>query len=403
MNFVFSVKQANRISCQNGRVKHIAVLGSSGSIGESTLKVIRSQRKYFRVASLSVNSDIDTLYKQIKEFKPFSVCVRNPQSARKLAARINSSTRIYCGDEGLEELVRDKRIDQVMFAVSGASAIGALISAIKSGKDIALANKETLVMAGQIIMRLAAVHKVNIFPVDSEQSAIWQALSGQSRANIRCIYLTASGGPFRNKSQKKLSLVTINDVLRHPRWKMGRKITVDSATLMNKGLELLEAMYLFNVQATQIKILIHPEAIIHSMVEFEDGVVIAQLAQTDMRVPIQYALSYPKRLTSNLPRINFYSLKKLSFEPPDFKRFPALGLAYRAARELGSMPAVLNAANEESVDGFLSKRINYLTIPKIVAKVMQRHQRIDNPDLVQVVQADAWARQEARGIISSLN
>jgi len=400
-------------------MKNIAVLGSTGSIGKSTLSVIRSQRQHFRVASLSVDSDIDTLYKQIKEFKPFSVCVRDLRSARRLAVKINSSTKIYCGDEGLEELVKDKRIDQAMFALSGAAALRPLISAIKSGKDIALANKEALVMAGQIIMRLAARHKVAILPVDSEQSAIWQVLLGQASAekdtrsyrtgryaplrSISSIYLTASGGPFRSISRKKQSAVTINDVLRHPRWKMGKKITVDSATMMNKGLEVLETMNLFNLEAAKIKVLIHPEAIIHSMVEFEDGVVIAQLSETDMRIPIQYALSYPKRLINNLPRINFYSLKSLNFGQPDFKKFPALGLAYQAARELGSMPAVLNAANEESVSSFLNKEIDFLSIPGIVAKVMRRHHCIPNPDLGQVIQVDAWAREEAKGIISSLN
>ncbi len=411
-------------------MKNIAVLGSTGSIGESTLGVIRSQRKHFRVASLSVNSDIDNLYKQIKEFKPFSVCVRDERKAKILAARINSSTKIYCGEQGLEELVKEKRIDQVMFALSGAAALAPLISAIKSGKDIALANKEALVMAGQIIMRMAARHKVNILPVDSEQSAIWQVLSGQASAStaqrrvpaypprrgalgiplcqgairpgISFIYLTASGGPFRSMPKSKLSSVTINDVLRHPRWKMGKKITVDSATLMNKGLELLEAMFLFNVEAAKIKVLIHPEALIHSMVEFEDGVVIAQLAAPDMRIPIQYALSYPERSRNDLPRIDFYRLKGLNFEKPDFGKFPCLGLAYQAAKDLGTMPAVLNAANEESVGSFLNKRIKFLDIPKIVAKVMRRHRRLACPDLRQVLQADAWAREEARSIISSL-
>ncbi len=382
-------------------MKNIAVLGSTGSIGKSTLSVIRSQREHFRVASLSVDSDIDTLYKQIKEFKPFSVCVRDGRSARRLKTRINSSTKIYSGDQGLEELVKDKRIDQAMFALSGAAALRPLISAIKSGKDIALANKEALVMAGQIIMRLAAKYKVAILPVDSEQSAIWQVLSGSARTSVRAIYLTASGGPFRSISRKKLSSVTINDVLRHPRWKMGKKITVDSATMMNKGLEVLEAMNLFNLEAAKIKVLIHPEAIIHSMVEFEDGVVIAQLSATDMRIPIQYALSYPKRLSGNLPKINFYSLKSLNFGQPDFEKFPALGLAYQAARELGSMPAVLNAANEESVSSFLNAGIDFLSIPRIVAKVMRRHHCVARPDLAQIMQADAWAREEVKGIISS--
>lgn len=380
-------------------MKNIAVLGSTGSIGESTLDVIRKFPDDFRAVSLSVNSDINGLYKQIKEFKPFSVCVRDKSAAGQLSARINSSTKIYCGDEGLEELVKDKRINQVMFALSGSAALLPLVSAIKSNKDIALANKEALVMAGQIIMRMAAKHKVMILPVDSEQSAIWQVLSGQASASVRSIYLTASGGPFRRKLKKKLSSVTVSDVLRHPRWKMGKKITVDSATLMNKGLELLEAMFLFNVEAAKIKVLIHPEAIIHSMVEFEDGVVMAQLSAADMRFPIQYALSYPKRLRNNLPRVDFYRLKSLNFEKPDFDKFPCLGLAYQAAKDLGSTPAVLNAANEVSVNSFLDKRIGFLAITEIVHKVMHRHHRVDNPDLAQVMQADAWARQEAENII----
>jgi 1-deoxy-D-xylulose-5-phosphate reductoisomerase len=394
-------------------MKNIAVLGSTGSIGESTLDVIRKFPNDFRAVSLSVNSDINGLYKQIKEFKPFSVCVRDKSAAGQLSARINSSTKIYCGDEGLEELVKDKRINQVMFALSGSAALLPLVSAIKSNKDIALANKEALVMAGQIIMRLVAKHKVMILPVDSEQSAIWQVLSGHAGEStrpywtgrcallrsVRSIYLTASGGPFRSKLKKKLSSVTVNDVLRHPRWKMGKKITVDSATLMNKGLELLEAMFLFNLEAAKIKILIHPEAIIHSMVEFEDGVVMAQLSVADMRFPIQYALSYPKRLRNNLPRVDFYRLKRLNFEKPDFDKFPCLGLAYQAAKDLGSVPAVLNAANEVSVNSFLDKRIGFLDIAEIVYKVMHRHRRVGNPDLAQVMQADAWARQEAENII----
>lgn len=382
-------------------MKNIAVLGSTGSIGKSTLNVIRSQGRYFRAACLSVNSDIDNLYKQIKEFRPFSVCVRDKKSAAILAGRIKGSTKIYCGDEGLEELVKDKRIDQVMFALTGAAALRPLVSAIENGKDIALANKEAMVMAGQIIMRLAARHKVKILPVDSEQSAIWQVLAGQSRADLSSIYLTASGGPFRGMPKNKLRSVTINDVLAHPRWRMGRKITVDSATLMNKGLELLEAMFLFSVDAAKIKVLIHPEAIIHSMVEFVDGVVIAQLSEPDMRIPIQYALSYPGRLAGNLPKINFYSLKNLNFEKPDFDKFPALGLAYQAARDLGSMPAVLNAANEESVASFLNKRIGFLDIPRIVARVMRRHRALISPDLRQLIGADEWAREEAKSIIAS--
>jgi len=236
-------------------------------------------------------------------------------------------------------------------------------------------------------------------PVDSEQSAIWQALLGQDHASIRSIYLTASGGPLRSVSKKKLNSVTIDNVLRHPRWKMGKKISVDSATLMNKGLELLEAMFLFNVGREKIKVLIHPEALIHSMVEFVDAVVIAQLAATDMRIPIQYALAYPKRLANQLPRINFYSLKEVHFAKPDFNKFPCLGLAYEAARQLGSAPAVLNAANEVCVESFLKGRIKFMSIPKVIEKIMCKHRNLVNPSLKGIMQADAWARVEAYNVV----
>jgi 1-deoxy-D-xylulose-5-phosphate reductoisomerase len=384
-------------------MKNIAVLGSTGSIGTSTLDVIRKFPGSFRVIALTANSDIDSLYKQIKEFKPSSVCVRDENKARRLAKKVSTATKVYCGDPGLEELVKDKRIDQVMFAVSGAAALRPLISAIKSGKDIALANKEALVMAGQIIMRLAVKHKVNILPVDSEQSAIWQALSGQDKKNIRTIYLTASGGPFRNLAKSKLNSVSINKVLQHPRWKMGKKITVDSATLMNKGLEVLEAMFLFDVGINKIKVLIHPQALIHSMVEFSDAVVMAQLSATDMRIPIQYALAYPQRLANQLPRIDFYSLKQLHFAKPDFNKFPCLGLAYAAAKQLGCAPAVLNAANEVGVEKFLKGEIKFMSIPKVIEKVIGKHRNLDNPCLKDIMLADLWAREEAYNVVRRLN
>jgi len=375
-------------------MKKIAVLGSSGSIGQSTLAVVRMLPKEFKVLALSVNSDIVKLKQQIEEFHPPLVCVRDKEAACRLRAQVGSLTKVLCGEDGLNELVRDKEIQQIMFAISGSAALSPLISAIKSGKDIALANKETIVMAGPIIMRLVKKYKVKILPVDSEQSAIWQSLAGLDQANVRRVYLTASGGPLRNLPANKFRQVSIEKVLRHPRWKMGKKITVDSATLMNKGLELLEAMFLFNLGVEKIKVLIHPESLIHSMVEFNDGVIMAQLSVTDMRIPIQYALSYPDRLPSPLAGIDFYRLSKLHFEKPDLKKFPSLILAYQAAQELGTMPAVLNAANEESVDYFLNKRINFLTIPKIVEKVMRAHAKIINPSLSQVLAADAWAREE---------
>jgi len=377
-------------------VKSIAVLGSSGSIGQSTLAVVRSLPQQFKIVALSVNADIVKLKQQIREFHPKLVCVRDPQAAAKLRASLGgSSLKVFSGPEGLNELVKDKDIQQVMVAITGSAALAPLITAIKSGKEIALANKEALVMAGAMVMRLAREHKVLIRPVDSEQSAIWQSLGGQGAPGVRQVYLTASGGALWSLPRSKFKQVTVAKVLQHPRWKMGKKITVDSATLMNKGLELLEAMFLFNLGVEKIKVLIHPEALIHSMVEFNDGVIMAQLSVTDMRIPIQYALSYPKRLPSALAGIDFYSLSKLHFAKPDLSKFPCLGLAYQAARDLGTMPAVLNAANEASVDRFLAKKINFLTIPKIVEKVMQRHSRIASPNLNQIMCADAWARREA--------
>jgi 1-deoxy-D-xylulose-5-phosphate reductoisomerase len=376
-------------------MKNIAVLGSSGSIGESTLEVVRSLPQQFKIVALSVNSDIVKLKQQIEEFQPKLVCVRDPRSAARLRVSLGSSIKVLCGQEGLEELVKDKDIQQVMIAITGSAALAPLISAIKSGKEIALANKEALVMAGAMVMRLAREHKVSIRPVDSEQSAIWQCLGGQSADKVKQVYLTASGGPLWNTPASKFKQVTLAKVLQHPRWKMGKKITVDSATLMNKGLELLEAMFLFNLGVEKVKVLIHPEALIHSMVEFNDGVIMAQLSVADMRIPIQHALAYPQRLPNSLAGIDFYGLSELHFAKPDLGKFPCLELAYQAARDLGSVPAVLNAANEASVDRFLNKKISFSTIPKIVQKVMRRHTRIASPNLQQIMGADAWARQEA--------
>ena len=384
-------------------MRNIAVLGSTGSIGQSTLGVVRSLPGQFKIVALSVNSNILELKRQIKEFKPKLVCVDNPRSAAQLSVDLGSSIKVFCGQAGLAELVREKDIQQVMVAITGAAALVPLISAIKSGKEIALANKEALVMAGAIVMRLAKQHKVLIKPVDSEQSAIWQSLGVQGEADVRRVYLTASGGPLWNLPCSKFKQVTIKRVLQHPRWKMGKKITVDSATLMNKGLELLEAMFLFNLGVEKIKVLIHPEALIHSMVEFNDGVTMAQLSVTDMRVPIQYALSYPKRLANKLAGIDFYALNKLHFAKPDLNKFPCLGFAYQAAKELGTMPAVLNAANEVGVEKFLEGKINFITIPKLIEKVMGKHRNLVDPSLADILEADLWARQEAYNVARGLS
>jgi len=286
-----------------------------------------------------------------------------------------------------------------VLAISGSAALVPLLGAVAHGKVIAMANKEALVMAGSIVIARAREKKATIIPIDSEQSAIWQCVAGEDKKTLRTIYLTASGGPFRRASLKELANISVACALSHPRWKMGRKITVDSATLMNKGLELLEAMFLFGVPAEEIKILVHPESIIHSMVEFVDGSVMAQLSATDMRIPIQYALTYPERLTNTLPRVDFYKLKALHFEAPDFKKFPCLRLAYQAAEKLGTVPAVLNAANEMCVENFLNKKLNFMSIPKVIEKVMARHRTITRPQLRDILEADTWARVEACEII----
>jgi 1-deoxy-D-xylulose-5-phosphate reductoisomerase len=377
------------------KMKNIAIFGSTGSIGKNTLSVIRRFPDKFRAIALSANSDIKTLYLQIKQFKPFFVCVNNEVAALKLKKKLGQKIKIYSGERGLLEFSQDKRIDQCVFAISGSAALSPLLAAIKSRKDIALANKEALVMAGPLIMRIADKSKIKIIPVDSEQSAIWQCLQGQERARLKTIYLTASGGPLLYEKSSALKKISVLRALNHPRWKMGRKITVDSATLMNKGLEFLEAMFLFNVSHRMIKVLIHPEALVHSMVEFVDGVILAQLSETDMRIPIQYALSYPDRLDNASPGINFIKLKALSFNKPDLFRFPCLSLAYQAAEELGTMPAVMNAANEVVVHAFLNLNIKFTAIPDIVGKVMRRHRNKLNPGLEDIREADLWAKQEA--------
>jgi len=384
-------------------MRNIAILGATGSIGQSALSVIRSYPDKFKVVALSVNSDITRLSSQIREFKPAVVCVNDKSRAFSLAKNIKPGVKVLSGPEGLEELVRDKRIGQVVFAISGSSCLMPLVSAIESGKDIALANKEALVMAGPLIMRLARKKKVTLMPIDSEQSAIWQCLKGEESRAVKKIYLTASGGPLRKLNRQELKGVRLKQALKHPRWKMGRKITVDSATLMNKGLELLEAMFLFGLDTSQVKVLVHPEALIHSMVEFIDGVLIAQLSIADMRIPIQYALSYPQRLKNALPEIDFYKLAALHFERPDFKKFPALGLAYEAARELGTLPCVLNAANEVAVAEFLQEKLKFTQIAEVTAKVMRSHVNKANPGLSDIRQADSWARQEASRVMGRLN
>jgi 1-deoxy-D-xylulose-5-phosphate reductoisomerase len=384
-------------------MKRIAILGSTGSIGQNALEVIKNFPDKFRVVALGAHSNIELLYQQIKTFNPEKVCVTDKQKALSLKRRLNAQTKILGGLEGIEELCKEKNIDTVVLAICGSMALMPLIKAIENKKEVCLANKEALVMAGPLIRQKARDNKTRIIPIDSEQSAIWQCLVGQDSNKVKNIYLTASGGPFLGWNKKQLKGIVIRQALKHPRWKMGKKITVDSATMMNKGFEILETMYLFNIVADKIKIVIHPESIIHSMVEFVDGIIMAQLSVTDMRIPIQYALSFPERLNTAFSFLDFSKLKFLSFTKPDFKRFPCLDLAYRAAYTGGTAPCVLNAANEVSVVEFLKKRLKFISIPKVIEGVMDRHNAVKNPNLEDILDAHLWARIQTQRIIEKLN
>jgi len=376
-------------------MKRLAVLGSTGSIGRNTLEVIRNFPEKFHVAALSAHSNTGLLSAQTKEFNPELVCVTDESKTCLGKSGVKSKAKLFFGFSGLEEMLEDRRIDMVILAISGSSALLPLWKTLEEKKEIALANKEALVMAGPLISRMAAKKKIKIIPIDSEQSAIWQCLEGEDRTKLNKIYLTASGGPFRGKTKAELKKINLKDALVHPRWKMGKKNTVDSATLINKGLELMEAMCLFGVGIEKIEVLIHPEAIIHSMVEFVDGAVKAQLAVPDMRIPIQYAMSYPERLAVNIEKIDFAKLKSLNFAKPDFEKFPCLRLAYEAARLSGTAPCVLNAANEISVSAFMENKLKFVAIPEIIEKVLKAHQSIKDPSLKDILDADNWAREKA--------
>ena len=384
-------------------MKRIAVLGSTGSIGQNALDVVRYLGNGFRIVALSSNTNAGLLYRQIKAFHPESACIKDISAGRNLKPRLNGKVKLFWGDDGLLEMLRKLKPDKVLLAISGAAALSPLLKIIDSGIDVALANKESMVIAGPIIMKRAKARGVKIIPVDSELSAIWQCLENQEKDRLKNIYLTASGGPLRKDALGGLKNVSVRQVLRHPRWKMGSKITVDSATLMNKGLEVLETMFLFDIGLDKIKVVIHPEAIIHSMVEFIDGVILAQLSATDMRIPIQYALTYPRRMSSEVEGLDFYKLKKFNFEKPDLKRFPCLALAYRAAQEKGTFPCVLNAANEVCVEAFLGRRLDFSSIAKVVRMVLDKHKKIAHPELEDIQEADIWARSEAKKAIAKFN
>ena len=382
--------------------KKIVVLGSTGSIGRQTLEIAENFPGEIEVVGLAAGKNWVMLAEQVKKFRPTIVAVAGEEEAFQLRNALGAGfdVEIYSGDEGLSTLAGLSEADTVVTAVTGTVGLSPTVTAIKAGKNIALANKETLVAAGELVMQLAERYGVSILPVDSEHSAIWQCLNGEKRKFLNKIILTASGGPFREKSLSQLAEVTVEMALDHPNWSMGKKITVDSSTLMNKGLEVIEAHWLYSVSYEDIQVVIHPQSVVHSMVEFKDGSVIAQLGLPDMKLPIQYALSYPDRWSNDMVRLDFAKQGLLTFEAPDFERFPCLGLAFDAGKVGGTMPAVLNAANEIAVGAFLEKRLVYKDIARLVDEVMALHQVIHGPDLETVLYVDRWARNEAARLIS---
>ena len=370
-------------------MKHISILGSTGSIGTQTLDVVRSNGD-IQVEAIAAGTNIDLLERQIREFHPRLCGVWDETRAKELAVRVaDTDTKIAAGMDGLLAVAAEGSSELLVTAIVGMIGIRPTIAAMEAGKDIALANKETLVTAGHLIMPLAKERHVRILPVDSEHSAIFQCLNGESGNKIEKILLTASGGPFRGKTKKELEHVTVEDALKHPNWSMGKKITIDSATMVNKGLEVLEAKWLFDVELDEIQVVVQPKSIIHSMVQFTDGAVMAQLGTPDMKLPIQYALYYPERRPLAGDRLDFWSMKEIAFEAPDMENFRGLSLAFQAGRAGGSVPTVLNAANEWAVAKFLNRELSFLEITDMIERAMGHHKKIEHPSLKQILETEA--------------
>ena len=378
-------------------VKRIAVLGSTGSIGVNTLDVVANLKGDFKVIGLSADSNIKLLAEQARAFRPKVVSAGSEELARALRKLVPSGTSVVCGEEGIAAIASRPDVDLVVFAISGIASLVPLVEAVAHKKQIALANKESMVSAGPLIMKYARELGVRIVPIDSEHSAIFQCIDGR-REMLSRIYLTGSGGPLLDVAKARFDKLPVRSILKHPRWNMGKKISVDSATMMNKGLEIIEAQYLFETDERLIEVLIHPEAIIHSMVEFADGAVFAQLGAPDMRLPIQYALTYPERCASIATKLDFAKIEKLSFRKPDCKKFPCLGIARHAAKAGGTHPAVLCASDEIAVERYLAGAIEFSDIPKVIEKVLQRHHNTKAPAMGDVLDAIAWAEEEARSI-----
>ena len=378
-------------------MKRIAILGSTGSIGSNALRVIEANPSEYKAVALAAGRNVDLLQEQIEKYQPLCAALLEEEPAERLRERLGSrsKTRIFSGTNGFLHVSTMPEVDTVISAMTGAAGLLPTYAALTAGKQMALANKETMVMAGQIVMARAASQQVAILPIDSEHSAILQSLQGHPKEDVKRIILTASGGPFREASLAHLEMVTPEEALQHPTWTMGRKITIDSATLMNKGLEAIEAKWLFDLPIDQISILIHPQSIVHSMVEYRDGSVIAQLGVPSMITPISYALSFPKHLKTPLPSLKLEEIGLLSFSKPDLEKFKCLELALRSVEIGHSMPAVLNGANEVAVESFLQGEIGFLQIPELIEKTMEAHTPFAMDDIEGVLEADAWARDEA--------
>ena len=381
-------------------MKRLAILGSTGSIGVSTLDIVEQFPERFKVVSLAAGVNTQLLKQQILQFRPKVISVLNRELSETLRRELASfPVDIVHGVEGLIQVATHPEVDQVVSALVGAVGLIPTLSAIKAGKNIALANKESLVMAGGLVMEEARQRQIQVLPVDSEHSAVFQALLGHRKEDVLRIILTASGGPFLHLPLGKLQEVTAREALRHPNWEMGRKITVDSASLMNKGLEVIEAHWLFDVPVEKIDVQIHPQSVNHSMVEYVDVSIVSQLGITDMRIPISYALAFPERLNLPFPRLNLFQKESLSFLPPDPERFPCLDLAYRAIKIGGTMPATLNAANEIAVNAFLDGALPFTKIPSLIRQVMEEHDLKPAQTLEDVLRADRWARETSRAIL----
>lgn len=376
-------------------MKKVVLLGSTGSIGASTIKVAEDLPDHIRLIGLGAGNNVALLLDQTRKHKPEAISITDPTKAEELRRAIGNGVNICSGPDGLVKLATMPDADIVLIAIVGTAGLRPALAAIRAGKDIAVASKEILVMAGEIVMSEARKHGVRVLAVDSEHSAIFQCLDGKPSGSVRKLWLTASGGPFRTTPKEEFPNITVERALKHPSWVMGRKITIDSATLFNKGLEMIEARWLFDIEMARVSVVVHPQSVVHSMVEFVDGSMLAQLSTPDMCLPIQYALTYPDRAPSDRVQTNLAKLGSLTFEEPDPERFPALQLARKAGEIGGTLPAVLNAANEVAVEAFVNRRINFPQISETVRRTMDKHQVLSHPTLDQILEADTWARREA--------